>query len=322
MGLIPVVLAALYMGWSMGANDAANCVGADIGSGVMSLRTGIIITCVFSFLGAVLFGGNVIKTIGKGVVDINCLPCRESYLLALTSLFSTAVWVTIATYKKYPVSTSHSIVGAVAGGGFALATNIYWEKIIQIFICWVLTPIGSCLLTIILYPVFRLIFQIPSIKKYGDFLTKFLIYLTSAYLAFCWGANDVANATGVLLGIKPFTARSAAILGAFAMSIGVMTWGYRVIETVGFKITNITPLLTIAIETGTALNVQIYTNFGIPVSTSHSIVGAVWGAGILQGIKTINLKLAREIILTWAITPLISGIITYITLGMLLAIVK
>jgi len=126
----------------------------------------------------------------------------------------------------------------------------------------------------------------------------------------------------VLLGIKPFTARSAAILGAFAMSIGVMTWGYRVIETVGFKITNITPLLTIAIETGTALNVQIYTNFGIPVSTSHSIVGAVWGAGILQGIKTINLKLAREIILTWAITPLISGIITYITLGMLLAIVK
>jgi len=167
-----------------------------------------------------------------------------------------------------------------------------------------------------------LLFQIPFIKKYGEFLTKTLIYLTSAYLAFSWGANDVANATGVLLGIKPFTARSAAILGALAMSIGVMTWGYRVIETVGFKITHITPLMTIVMETASALNVQIYTHLGIPVSTSHSIVGAVWGAGILQGIKTMNLKLVREIILTWAITPLISGIITYITLETLLIIVK
>jgi len=101
-----------------------------------------------------------------------------------------------------------------------------------------------------------------------------------------------------------------------------MTWGYRVIETIGFKITHITPLMTIVMETASALNVHIYTHFGIPVSTSHSIVGAVWGAGILQGIKTMNLKLVREIILTWAITPLISGIITYITLETLLIIVK
>jgi len=322
MIIIPVVLAALYMGWSMGANDAANCVGADIGSGIMSIRTGIIITCVFSFLGAVLLGGNVIKTIGKGVVDINCLPIREKNLLALTALFSAAIWVTLATYKKFPVSTSHSIVGAVAGGGLALSTSLYWEKIIQIFICWVLTPIGSCLLTIILYPIFRLLFQISFIKKWGDVLVRFLIYSTSAYLAFSWGANDVANATGILIGASKFTPYHASIIGAIAMSLGVITWGYRVIETVGFKIAHITPLMTIAIEIATALNVHLYTHFGIPVSTAHSIVGAVWGAGIVQGIKTMNLKLVREIVLTWAITPLISGIITYITLGTLLIISK
>lgn len=322
MIIIPIILVALYMGWSMGANDAANCVGVDIGSGMMSLRTGIFITCVFSLLGAIFLGGNVIKTIGKGVVDINCIPAYERNFLALTALFSAAIWVTLATYKKFPVSTSHSIVGAVAGGGLAMGTSLYWEKICQIFICWILTPIGSCILTIILYHIFKITLLSPVIKKHERIITHTLIYLTSAYLAFSWGANDVANATGILIGTQKFTSHQAAVIGGIAIVIGVVTWGYRVIETVGFKITHITPLMTIAIEIATALNVHLYTHFGIPVSTSHSIIGAVWGAGIVRGIKTMNLKLAREIIITWAITPIISGIITYITLGILLILKK
>ncbi|MCX8082887.1 MAG: anion permease [bacterium] len=319
MILIPIILAALYMGWSMGANDAANCVGADIGSGMMSVRAGIIITCVFSFLGAVLLGGNVIKTIGKGVVDINCLPCNERNFLALVALFSAALWVTIATYKKFPVSTSHSIVGAVAGGGLALNTTLHWEKIHQIFVCWLLTPLGSCILTILLYPIVMTFFKTPIIKKFSHPLIYIFIYATSAYLAFSWGANDVANATGILIGTQKFSSQQAAVIGGLAIVIGVITWGYRVIETVGFKIAHITPVMTIAMETATALNVQIYTHFGIPVSTSHSIIGAVWGAGIVQGIKTMNLKLSRDILITWAVTPLISGIITYIILKITLA---
>lgn len=318
MILIPILLAALYMGWSMGANDAANCVGADIGSGKMSLKTGIIITCVFSFLGAILLGGNVIKTIGKGVVDINCLSCNERNLLALTALFSAGIWVTLATYKKFPISTSHSIVGAVAGGGLVLNASLHWEKIVHIFICWILTPLGSCILTMLLYPIIQIFFSVPIIKRYKSPIIYVLIYATSAYLAFSWGANDVANATGILIGTQRFTSQQAAVIGAIAIVIGVVTWGYRVIETVGFKIAHITPLMTIAIEIATALNVHLYTHFGIPVSTSHSIVGAVWGAGIVQGIKTMNLKLVREIVITWALTPLISGIITYIMLGLLI----
>ncbi|MCM8821145.1 MAG: anion permease, partial [Candidatus Omnitrophica bacterium] len=310
MILIPILLAALYMGWSMGANDAANCVGADIGSGMMSLKTGIIITCVFSLLGAVLLGGNVIKTIGKGVVDIQHLPIYERNLLALTAILSAAIWVTFATYKKFPVSTSHSIVGAVAGGGLVLNASLHWEKITHIFICWILTPLGSCLLTILLYLICRIFFRIPIIKRYESPVIHILIYATSAYLAFSWGANDVANATGILIGTQRFTSQQAAFIGAIAIVVGVVTWGYRVIETVGFKIAHITPLMTIAIEIATALNVHLYTHFGIPVSTSLSIIGAVWGAGIVQGIKTMNLKLVREIVITWALTPLISGIIT------------
>ncbi len=102
------------------------------------------------------------------------------------------------------------------------------------------------------------------------------------------------------------------------MAIGVSTWGYKVIETVGFNIVRLTPLMTIALEIGSSLNVHLYTHFGIPVSTSHSIVGAIWGIGLYQGMRTINLKLAKEIITTWAITPLISGIITYVMTKILL----
>jgi len=144
MIFILTLLLSLYMGWSMGANDAANCVGADIGSGVMKLKHGIIITILFSFLGAILFGSNVIKTIGKGVVPLNVLPQDIASLISLVSLFGAGTWITIATYKKYPVSTSHSIVGAIWGIGFhkgVKAINFKLAK--EIILTWALIPLIS-----------------------------------------------------------------------------------------------------------------------------------------------------------------------------------
>jgi len=314
-----VILVSLYMGWSMGANDAANCVGTDIGSGVMKLRDGIIITCVFSFIGAITLGSNVIKTIGKGVVPLNTLPHLQSNLISLSALLGAAIWITLASYKKFPVSTSHSVVGAVAGGGLAFSTVINWSKIGQIFICWVLTPFGSVIMAILIYPLIKLLFLIPVVKKYENKIIIFLIYITSAYLAFSWGANDVANATGVLIGASHISSKIAAIIGAITITIGVTTWGYRVIETVGFNIVKLTPLMTIAIEIASSLNIHIYTHFGIPVSTSHSIVGAIWGVGMIHGIKMMNWKIARDIVLAWALTPVISGFITFIFLKIIMA---
>lgn len=313
-----IFLASLYMGWSMGANDAANCVGTDIGSGVMKLKHGIFITCFFSLLGAIFLGSHVIKTIGKGVVPLNLLSPKETNLIALTALLGAAIWVTIASYKKFPVSTSHSIVGAVAGGGLALHTIVKWEKIGQIIICWVLTPFGSSIIAMLVYPLLKAVFTTRIVKKYETQLIIFLIYITSAYLAFSWGANDVANATGILIGTGRISSQIAAFIGGLAITIGVVTWGHKVIETVGFKIVHLTPLMTIAIEIASSLNIHLYTLLGIPVSTSHSIVGAIWGVGLFHGIKAVNFKLARDITISWALTPLIAGIITYVGLKIIL----
>jgi phosphate/sulfate permease len=155
MIFILTLLLSLYMGWSMGANDAANCVGADIGSGVMKLRDGIIITILFSFLGAILLGSNVIKTIGKGVVPLNILPEDVSNLISMASLFGAGTWITIATYKKYPVSTSHSIVGAIWRIGFhkgVRAINFKLAK--EIIVTWALTSLIS---GIISYAVIKIL---------------------------------------------------------------------------------------------------------------------------------------------------------------------
>jgi len=312
------LLCSLYMGWSMGANDAANCVGADIGSGVMSLRNGIILTCFFSFLGAVFLGGQVIKTIGKGIVPLHSLPCEQGLLITFAAIFGAASWVTLATYLKFPVSTSHAIVGGVAGAGLACHTIIVWGKMKQIVICWIATPLGSAFLGLLLYPLIFWFFQLPLLRRIRERLLVVLIYLTSIYLAFTWGGNDVANATGILTGTNQMSSQLAALIGGFAIVLGVVTWGRRVIETVGFQITHLTPVMTVAAEIASSLNVHLYTIWGIPVSTSHSIVGAIFGVGLVAGIKTLNLRLARDIFVAWVFTPVAAAFISWFIIKLVL----
>jgi len=303
-----------YIGWAIGANDAANCVGADIGSGKMTLRQGIIITCVFSFLGAVLLGSRVIKTIGKGIVPLDKLDPNLAVFVAMASCFGAGTWVIIATLRGMPVSTSHSIVGAVAGAGLSIGAPVIWKKLLDIFICWILTPIGSGIIAYLLYAPFRKLLYLVFPRRAIDGVVTGLIFLTSMYLAFNWGANDVANATGIISGAKIMTSQQAAVFGAIAIIIGIVTLGKRVIQTVGFGITRLTPIMTIAAELASSLNVHIYTLLGIPVSTSHSIVGAVIGVGLLKGIKMLNKKMVLEIVFAWGITPFASGLISFITM--------
>lgn len=301
-----------YIGWAIGANDAANCVGADIGSGKMTPRQGVIITCVFSFLGALLLGSKVIKTIGKGIVPLDKLDPQISLLIALVACFGAGTWVIVAAMRGLPVSTSHSIVGAVGGAGIAFGTPLIWKKLLDIFICWFLTPIGAAILSYILFRPFRRLFYTFVPRKFYDPMLTFFIFATSIYLAFTWGGNDVANATGIITGAGIMSAKQAAIFGAIAIIIGIITLGRKVIQTIGFGITRLSPLMTIVAEIASGINVHLYTVFGIPVSTSHSIVGAVVGVGLVKGIKMINRKLIGEIMLVWSLTPLASGTISFL----------
>jgi len=303
------VVACIFIGWSIGANDAANCVGSAIGSGKISFRVGIVLVSVFGFLGALLIGQNVIKTVGKGIVPLNTLDPTLALYIALSACFGAGLWVVFATFLKIPVSTSHSIVGAVGGAGLAVGAPIFWDKLLSIFIGWIATPFGAALIAYVCYYPFRFILYRLLPSRFRDRGLTILIVLATAYLAFSWGGNDVANATGVIIGSGLTSSFMATLIGASAIVLGIVTLGYRVIETVAFKITRFIPMMTLVAQFASALNVYIYTVMGIPVSTSHSIVGAVVGVGLATRKHVFDIKLVREIVFAWAITPFAAGFV-------------
>ncbi len=316
------LLMGIAVGWSIGANDAANSLGTAVGSKVLSLKQAIVLIAVFGFLGAYLQGAYVTKTIGKGIVPINQLDKNLALYLALVSSFAACAWVVLATYWKMPISTSHSIVGAVAGAGLAINAPIKWKVLLDIFICWIFTPVGAAVLGYIFYRIFKNMFYRIVPRRYLKVSFAVLIIISGCYVAYTWGANDVANATGVIVGAGILPAPVSVTLGGLAIVLGIITWGYKVIETIGSEITHLLPIMAFCAQLASAINVHIYTVFGIPVSTSHSIVGAIFGVGLVKGLRVLNIRIMREIILCWLATPFISGIISFLALKGILLFVK
>ncbi len=302
------------IGWSIGANDAANSLGTAVGSKVVTLRQGILLIAVFGFLGAYLYGGSVSKTIGKGIVPLSELTQNHATLIALVSAFSACCWVVIATWRKIPISTSHSVVGAVAGAGLALAAPIHWKVLRDIFLCWIFTPLGSAMLGFVTYLFFRALLPRIIPARFSRPVVSFLVVISGCYVAFSWGANDVANATGIISGAGLITPTWSVILGGAAIVLGIVTWGYKVIETVGSGLISLSPIMAFSAQIASAVNVNLYTLLGIPVSTSHSIVGAIFGVGLVRGYRMINASVLREILGCWIATPFASGAISYLIL--------
>jgi len=319
--IVLTILMGIAIGWSIGANDAANSLGTAVGCNVLSLKQAIILISIFGFLGAFLQGGHVVKTISIGIVPIDQLDKDIAIYLALVACFGACAWVILATYWKIPISTSHSIVGAVAGAGFAIGAPVKYKALLDIFICWIFTPVGAAVLGYLLYKLFKNTLYRIIPRRFFKMIMMFLVTVSGCYVAYTWGANDVANTTGVIVGAGVLSVRMSVIIGGLAIFLGIVTWGYKVIETIGSEITNLLPIMAFSAQLASAINVHVYTLFGMPVSTSHSIVGSIFGVGLVKGIKVVNFRIIREIIICWLATPFVSGVITFIALkGVLLAI--
>lgn len=310
------------VGWSIGANDAANSLGVAVGSKTLTLKQAIILIAIFGFLGAFLQGSYVSHTIGKGIVVLADLDKKLALYLALVASFATCAWVILATSWKMPISTSHSIVGAVAGAGLSINAPIKWKVLFDIFICWIFTPIGAAILGYLFYRIFKNIFYRYMPRRYIKISLSTLIILSGCYVAYSWGANDVANATGLIVGAGILSPQISVALGGLAIVLGIVTWGYKVIETIGSEMTYLLPIMAFSAQLASAINVHIYTIFGIPVSTSHSIVGAIFGVGLVRGLRVINMRIFKDIVICWLATPFISGIISFIALKGILFFVK
>ncbi len=321
-------IASLYMAWNIGANDAANPTDTAVGSGALSINKALVLFSIFAFLGAITQGWMVMKTLGKGVVQVSDIYS------AMIAVVSAGLWVTYASYKGLPVSTSQSITGSVFGVGLSYVIfgwitidQIKWSVILNIIISWITSPIFSIILSIMLYfALVKIIRSIEYRRLNMNKLLRYLLIVSLAFSAYSFGANDVGNATGVYyvvtsiyLGVPGlYTKILLAILGSVGIALGGFTLGKRVISTVAYKITRLDLITGVAAEYANALTIWLFTTipymligYGMPVSTTHASVSAIIGAGIARSrsLGGVNAKIILKIIFSWLFTlPITAGL--------------
>lgn len=324
--IVALILSGLYMAWNIGANDLANAMGTSVGTGALSIKQVIIIGGVFEFLGSVLFGKRVTETIANGIVPIDKISIIHPHLVVvgmLAAILAAGFWVTLATFYNLPVSTSHSIVGSVLGFGIIEAytgnitfSDIHWGELTKIVASWIISPILGAILAYLIFSIIRKLFlhrarDLPVIEK--KFISLQLI--TACYMAFAHGSNDVANAVGPLAAaLKVMGVLGVEVpiwvlaMGGLGMVIGMATWGYKVVETIGSKITELTPTRGFSAEFATASVVLLHSYSSIPISTTHTLVGSVIGVGLAGGIAAVDLRVIWRIISSWIATVPIAAL--------------
>lgn len=384
---------ALYMAWSIGANDVANAMGTSVGSGALTLRQAVFVAAVLELAGAYLAGGHVTDTVRKGILDLEQLDGDLVVAGMLGALASAATLLLFATRIGLPVSTTHSIVGAIVGfGAVGMGVDaVQWAKVAQIVASWFTSPlIGGALAFTIFHLVRRLILDrsdpVAQARRWGPmffFVVVFVIglvtffkglknlnldlalpqslaaaaalgvvgaiagrfflqrvrvregerplrnvervfsvlqILTASAVAFAHGSNDVANSIGPLAAIVHISSGAELsskapvepwmlLVGGLGIVLGLATWGYRVMETVGKKITELTPSRGFAAELAAALTIVLASRLGIPVSTTHILVGSVLGVGLARGIGALDLGVVGRILVSWVATlPIAAGL--------------
>lgn len=402
--LIYLALAAifgLFMAWGIGANDVANAMATSVGSGAITIKQAVIIAAVFEFSGAVLAGGEVTKTIRKGIIDASSLAETPEILVygMLAALLASAVWLLIASRRGWPVSTTHSIVGAIIG--FAIAgigvESVAWDKVASIVASWIASPLLAGVLAFLLFnsvqylilsrsdPLVRAKRYVPyyiflaafvmslvtlfkglqhvglelstaqcylialafgtiialigkffvdriepnrkAEKRFHYFTVErvfsVLMVVTACGMAFAHGSNDVANAIGPVAAVFSIVQEGKVgqespvsiwilLLGGMGIVVGLATYGRHVIATVGNKITPLTPSRGFAATLGAAMTIVVASGTGIPISTTHTLVGGILGVGMARGISAIDLAVVGRIFVSWIITIPIGAVLAIV----------
>jgi PiT family inorganic phosphate transporter len=216
------------------------------------------------------------------------------------------------TILKLPISTSQAVVGAIIGAGIVNGSKIDPSSLIKIVICWIATPIGGLIFTIIFYHLFKFILKLikPSIVM-TDYILRGGLIIAGSYGAYALGANNVANVTGGYVG-NLLTAQQAVILGGISIAVGVLTYSKNVMLTVGKGIVPLDAFSAFVTVVAHAVTVHIFAIIGVPVSTSQAIVGAVLGIGFIKNIEAIHFKMVIKVFSGWVSTPTVSLIISAI----------
>jgi PiT family inorganic phosphate transporter len=289
------LLGGIFLGWSLGANDAANVFGSAVSSRMLRFWTAAILASAFVLLGALLEGRAGIETY-TGLTQM-------TIGLAVISSVSAAATVSLMTVLGLPVSTSQAVVGAILGIGL-LNRQLNLAGLGKVVACWFGTPLGGLIIGILVYKGLAALYNRLDINLFqADIGLRLCLVGAGSYGAYTLGANNVANATAVFVSAGMLTVPFAGLIGGLSIGLGILTFSRRVMETVGKKLVRLDPFSALVVVLAEAITVHIYTFVGVPVSTSQALVGAVLGVGIIKGINTIRRQTLANILIGWFLTP-------------------
>lgn len=350
MWIYLLLAAGLFMGWSLGTNDAANAFGTAVATRVVRYRTAIVIIAVMVMLGAITLGHQNINKLSS-IASNNCVTASAQQVqqaveqgslqsLRLKSALKAAiifgcagVTVFVMSFLKFPVSANQSVTGAVIGWGLCYAdysnTAIRDQnigEILEFMSTWLINPLGAALIAFVLtFLVKRLLEQRLTSMHHYDVVIRVGYIAAGAFSAFSIGQNSSASVTAFyydptglganLIYDTPWLsgANIAAILGGLSIALGVLTFSKRVMMTVGGSIANITQVDGFVVIIASALTVVLMGNLmGIPVSTSQSVVGAVIGAGLVNGVQNVRFGVLKNVAIAWVSSPTVAGLLAWI----------
>jgi PiT family inorganic phosphate transporter len=306
------LIGGVFVGWSLGSNDSANLFGTGVAARVVKYRTAILLISAFVVIGALFEGHKSMDTVGE--------MTNMSHTAAFIAAFSAGLCVAAFSYLSLPVSTSQAIMGAVLGIGLISGIPDF-SRLYKVVLCWIFTPIGAMIFGFVLYPLCAKIFnKILMDLHLRNLVIRVALIFAGCYGAYSLGANNVANVTGVYVGSGLLTPFEAALIGSLSIVSGVLTYSKKVMDTIGKKIVELDGFSAFVAEFSAAVTVHIFTQVGVPVSTSQAIVGSVTGVGLIKGVKTVKKGTLIEIGIGWISTPLSSGVIAYYMMKIYLAI--
>ena len=322
----------LLLGWSLGANDAANIFGTAVGTRMVRFYTAAIIASVFVILGAVIQGEGASQTLGE-LGKVNALSGSFAVTLAA------AVTVFAMTRLAIPVSASQAVVGAIIGWNLFTGNPTDMGTLTSIAGTWLLSPLLGAVFAIILYLIVKFITtRIKIHLLYLDTLIRYGLIIAGAFGAYSLGANNIANVMGVYVAAIPlesisifglFTLNGAQqlfFLGGVAIAIGILTYSRKTMKTIGSNLMKLSAEAAIVVVLSLAMVLFVFSSTSlqqflvglglppiplVPVSSSHAVIGAIIGIGLLKGGRGIRYRIMGQVAIGWVATPVIAGLVAF-----------
>jgi len=316
--LILIIILAIGFGFTNGLNDAANAIATAIGTRALSPRNALVLAALFNFAGAAT-GLKVAQTIGKGIL----VPEAISYLTVIAALASIIIWASLATYYGLPVSLTHGFIAGLAAAGMAAVGSeaVVWNVMGRILSAVVTAPVlgfaGGFAVMVCLYWLFR-----RSAPEKIRTLFSNLQIPAAAFVAYSHGKNDGQMPIGVItMALVIFYNDTSLwdkipwwviIISALAISSGMAIGGWRVIKTVGMRVTTLRPVHGFAAQASAATVIEVASHLAIPVSTTHCISSSIMGVGATKRFSAVRWGVAGNIVAAWIMTFPICGGLGYL----------